>query len=144
MNLSITTDPAAAVKFEGYPPLYKRALLQLRSIIIECAAATDPISQLEETLKWGEPSYFTKYGSTIRIDYKDKGQPYYAIYFKCTSKLVPAIRAVYGEIFTYEKNRALIFTLDDELPLAALKQVITAALRYHKVKHMPHLGMVGA
>ena len=31
----------------------------LRQLIFETAAATEVVGELEETLKWGEPSYLT-------------------------------------------------------------------------------------
>ena len=99
------------------------------------------LSDLEETLKWGEPSYLTKHGSTLRIDWKEKAPDQYAMYFKCTSKLVPSFKAVYGDLFNYEKNRAIVFTVGEEIPKEALKESIRAALSYHKVKNTPFLGL---
>lgn len=128
-------------KFESYPTEYRKKLMKLRQLVIDTATETDGLSELEETLKWREPSYLTKHGSTIRMDYKDNGKPYYAIYFKCTSKLVATFQQVYGDTFTYEKTRGMHFTLQDQLPEAALKHCIRAALTYHKVKHLPLLGM---
>jgi hypothetical protein len=110
-------------------------------LVLEAAAEIDGLQKLEETLKWGEPSYLTKHGSTVRMDWKAKAPDQYAIYFKCTSKLVPTFREIYPSEFTYEGNRALVFSLDEELPEVALKHCIKVALTYHKVKHLPLLGM---
>ena len=62
------------------------------------------LPNLEETLKWGEPSFLTKKGSTIRMDWKVKNPDRYAMYFKCTSKLVPSFRLAYDEIFDYKET----------------------------------------
>ena len=92
-------------------------------------------------MKWGEPSYLVKKGSTIRMDWKAKSPDQYAMYFKCTSKLVPTFREVYGETFSYENNRAIVFGLDDEIPEAELKVCIGLALQYHLLKEKPRLGV---
>jgi len=65
----------------------------------------------------------------------------YAVYFKCTSKHVPVFKKLYGDTFTYAGDRAILFTMTDTVPELQLKKCIAAALRYHKVKHLPHPGM---
>ena len=141
-NLKIRTNPQVNEVFDNYPDSVRDKLLNLRRIIIETAHETEGINNLEETLKWGEPSYLTKYGSTIRIDWKDKTPDQYAIYFKCTSKLVPTFKLLFNNIFTYEGNRAIIFQLEDKIPETELKKCIQAALLYHKVKHLPALDIL--
>ncbi len=101
----------------------------------------EEIEVLEETLKWGEPSFLVRRGSTIRIDWKAEKPNQYGIYFKCTSKLVPTFKVIYNSQFKYEGNRAIIFQMNDEIPEAELKKCISAALTYHKVKDLPMLGM---
>jgi len=95
---------------------------------------------MEETLKWGEPSYFVKKGSTIRIDWKSKAPNQYAIYFKCTSSLVETFKTIFGDLFKYEKTRAIVFELDEEVPTEELKICIGMALQYHNLKYKPLLG----
>ncbi|MCB9286570.1 MAG: DUF1801 domain-containing protein [Lewinellaceae bacterium] len=139
-TLKIKQDPRVKEKFRTYPEAVKAKLTHLRSLIIETAADIEEIEEMEETLKWGEPSYLVKKGSTIRIDWKAKTPDQYAVYFKCTSKLVPTFREVYGDTFRYEKNRAICFGLDDEVPEEELKDCIALALQYHAVKGLPLLG----
>ncbi len=141
-NLKIRTNPQVNEVFDNYPDSVRDKMLNLRRIIIETAHETEGINNLEETLKWGEPSYLTKYGSTIRIDWKDKTPDQYAIYFKCTSKLVPTFKLLFNNIFTYEGNRAIIFQPEDRIPETELKKCIQAALLYHKVKHLPALDIL--
>lgn len=64
------------------------------------------------------------------------------MYFKCTSRLVDTFKIVFGSFFKYEKNRAIIFQLDEEIPVIELKECIKAALAYHKVKYLDTLGML--
>ncbi|MEO0686738.1 MAG: DUF1801 domain-containing protein [Cyanobacteria bacterium J06649_11] len=141
MTLQIKTTERVEKKFQSYPPAVKPKLDRLRNIIISTASEIDSIISIEETLKWGEPSYLVKKGSTVRIDWKAKTPEQYAIYFKCTSKLVPTFKHKYADLFKYEKNRAILFSLDDELPVKELKACIQLALTYHKVKHLPNLGI---
>jgi len=140
-NLHINTNPEVELVFNNYPDLIRKKILYLRSLVLEAASEMEGISNLEETLKWGEPSYLAKNGSTIRIDWKKNKPNQYAIYFKCTSKLVPTFKMIYKDIFRFEGNRAIIFQVEDEISKAELKKCITAALTYHKIKHLPTLGI---
>jgi len=140
-NLKINTNPKVAPKFESYPAEIRPKMDALRNLIIAAAEEIDSIQEIEETLKWGEPSYLVKKGSTIRMDWKAKKPDQYAMYFKCTSKLVVTFKEVYGDFFKYENNRAILFDLEDEVPEKELKECIGMALRYHSLKHLPRLGM---
>ncbi len=140
-NLQININPQVEEVFNSYPDSVREKLRSLRLLIVETAKECDTIAHMEETLKWGEPSYLVKGGSTIRIDWKKKNPDQYAIYFKCTSSLVSTFRSVYGNIFRFEGDRAIIFKLDDRIPTSELKKCIGAALRYHKIKHLPMLGI---
>jgi hypothetical protein len=140
-NLTLNTNPEVERLIKEYPEQVQRKILNLRRLIIEAARETDEVDNLEETLKWGEPSYLTKYGSTIRIDWKRNKPDQYAMYFKCTSKLVPTFKIVYNDVFNFEGDRAIIFRMNDEIPKTQLKKCITAGLNYHRVKTLPMLGL---
>ena len=138
--MKIISNPKVETKFNEYPKVIKTKLANLRRLILETAEEIDSIEELEETLKWNEPSYLVKKGSTIRVDWKKKTPDQYAMYFKCTSKLVLTFKEVYGNTFQYENNRAILFKIDDVVPEKELKHCIALALTYHKVKHLPLLG----
>ncbi len=140
-NLNLTQDERVEPKFDTYPPHIRPKIDYLRALVLETAEEIPLVSKLEETLKWGEPSYLAPKGSTIRIDWKTKSPDQYAMYFKCTSKLVVTFREVFGDTFNYEKNRAIVFALEDTVPEQALKACIRAALMYHEVKNEPLLGI---
>lgn len=139
-NLTLNQHPDIEAKFQSYPDEVKFKLAHLRQLILEVAETHPEIHVIEETLKWGEPSYLTKKGSTLRMDWKAKAPEQYAMYFKCTSKLVPTFKVVFGDLFTYENNRAILFGMEDEVPEEALKECIGMTLRYHAVKELPLLG----
>lgn len=139
--MKVNTDPRLKTKFNTYPPIVRKRMKHLRKLILEEAMNLDHVQELEETLKWGEPSYLVKKGSTIRMDWKEKNPDQYALYFKCTSKLVSTFQEVYGDIFTYEKTRALLFPLDQELGVdKEVRSCIRMALSYHLIKDRPLLG----
>jgi len=141
-TLIINSDPRVAEKFDSYPNKVQKKLNAIRKLILDTAKKEDTILEIEETLKWGEPSYLVKKGSTLRMDWKAKAPDQYAIYFKCTSKLVSTFREVYGDTFDYEKNRAIVFEMGDKVPKKALSECIKAALKYHQVKELPNLGII--
>lgn len=132
-KVTVVQHPDVPGKFESYPEEIREKLLHLRSLILECAEELK-IDKLEETLKWSEPSYIAPKGSTIRMDWKKKTPEQYAIYFKCTSKLVPSFKKRYSDTFKFEKNRAILFGMEDEVPAKELKDCISLALEYHLIK----------
>ena len=138
--MQLTSNPKVKVVFDNYPKEVKQQMLNLRELVLKTANEIEGLDKLEETLKWGEPSYLTKHGSTLRMDWKEKKPNQFAMYFKCTSKLVPTFKAVFGNKFNYEDNRAIVFGLEDKVPEEELKQCIKMTLTYHKVKHLELLG----
>lgn len=140
-KLEVTTDPRMETVFAQYPDHVREKMQHLRELVIETAEETPSIAKLEETLKWGEPSFLTQHGSTLRMDWKPKTPGQYAMYFKCTSRLVETFRLVHGTRFSYEGNRAIVFQMGQKVPMRELKTCIQAALTYHKVKGSEMLGM---
>ena len=139
--MKLKTDPKVQEVFDNYPNFVVDHLSNLRKLILNTAQEIDGLDHLEETLKWGEPSYLTKHGSTIRIDWKKKNPGQYAVFFKCTSKLVPTFKTIFRDKFEYEKNRAIVFKLDEKVPEKELKLCLKMALTYHKIKYLPLLGL---
>jgi len=139
-NLHIIENADFKEVIAHYPQIVQDRLTQIRKIVLETAAETEGIDSLEETLKWGEPSYLVKKGSTIRIDWKSRNPDQYAVYFKCTTRLVETFKRLYGDLFKYQNNRAILFNIEDEIPTNELKHCLSLALTYHRVKHLPMLG----
>ncbi len=126
--------------FEQYPESVLDKLLFLRQLIFDVAAEQDCSVAVEETLKWGEPSYLARKGSTIRIDRKKPETEQYAMYFNCKTRLVDTFRELYPDLFTFENNRAIVFNENDDIAVNELKNCIKLALTYHQRKHLPQLG----
>jgi len=131
-----TANAAVENVFAGYPSPVKSKLLALRKLIFDTAKTTSGVGALEETLKWGQPSYLTsesKSGSTIRIDQMKAEAGFYAIYFHCQTDLVETFRELYPEL-RYGGNRAILLDAGDKVPEKALRHCIALALTYHARK----------
>lgn len=134
-------------KFESYPITVRPKLEFLRNLILEVAKNTDSVGEIEETLKWGEPAYVTlpcwldtkaggkkkvkASGTTIRIDWKSNTPDQYSIYVNCKTNLIDSYNSLFPDTFNFEGSRALVFELEQELPLEALRICIQMALTYH-------------
>ena len=140
-QLKIKTNKEFEAKLRSYPDFVRDKMYYLRELVKETAAEMPEVIELEETLKWGEPSFLTKNGSTLRMDWKKKTPDQYQMYFKCTSRLVETFKLVFGNQFQYEKSRAIVFQIDQKIPMRELKKCVRAALLYHKVKEDIKLGL---
>ncbi|MGJ8551295.1 DUF1801 domain-containing protein [Winogradskyella wichelsiae] len=140
-KFEIKTDPRVNEVFANYPDFVRDKMQFLRELVIETAEETEGVTKLEETLKWGEPSFVTKNGSTLRMDWKEKSPDQYAMYFQCTSRLVNTFRLVFNHKFQYEGKRAIVFKLNQKVPEMELKSCIKASLTYHNVKELITLGI---
>ena len=71
-KMEIKTNSKVTDKFENYPDIVRDKMQFLRELVIETAEETEGVKELEETLKWDEPSFLTKNGSTLRMDWKKR------------------------------------------------------------------------
>lgn len=141
LNLAMETfpiqNPEVAKTFDAFPKEIRTSLLKLRQLIISVGNKLDHIGKVEESLKWGEPSYSTIAGSPVRLGWKKDDPETYALYFHCQSKLVSVFRELYPQTFTFEGNRAIVFQKGDRLPQKQLKHCLELALTYHRWKNKP-------
>lgn len=127
-------NPAVDAVFSAYPKPIRTKLLALRRLIFDTARTTEGVGRLEETLKWGQPSYLTsesKSGSTIRIDQVESAGGKYAVYFHCQTDLVATFRERYPQQFSYGGNRSILFNVADKIDEDALRHCLALALTYH-------------
>ena len=127
--------------FNNYPKPIQNKLMFLRQLVLDAASETEGIGTIEETLKWGEPSYLARSGSTVRLGWKKSNPHQCAMYFHCRTNLVDTFRELYRDKFQFEGNRAIVFEEETEIPTDELKHCISLALTYHRRKHLPMLGV---
>jgi hypothetical protein len=126
--------------FRAYPKPVRAKLLALRQLILDTAKSTKGVGALQETLKWGQPSYLTtetKSGSTIRIDRVKSEANRYAVYFHCQTDLVATFRELYPRELSYGGNRSILLNAEDDIPASALRHCVALALTYHLSKRRP-------
>ena len=136
-SIPIFSDRNVAKVFNVYPDDIRARLMHLRGLIFETARSIDDVGRLEETLKWGQPSYLTTQsgsGSTIRID-REKTAGRIAMYFHCQTDLVATFRELYPTEMSYGGNRSILFDACDRIPEKALRHCIGLALTYHLRKN---------
>lgn len=120
--------------YNTYPASARNVLLNVRTLIFQTAARNPVVGPVTETLKWGEPAYLTeetKSGSTIRMAWKPAKPDHGALFFNCKTTLVDTMHEIYPDTFTYQGTRAVLFRLDQPLPIDALAHCIEMALTYH-------------
>ncbi|WP_085899140.1 DUF1801 domain-containing protein [Kiloniella majae] len=128
-----------APAYDKYPVTIRKKLLNLRKMILDTAASISEVGPIEETLKWGQPSFLTsksKSGTTIRIDQTKEGQGQYALYVHCQTNLLDQFRELYPTEFIYSGNRAILFNEKDDVAEHALQHCISLALTYHLKKKL--------
>ncbi len=128
-----TGDADIDAVFQAYPADLRARLLFLRGLILDTALATEGVGELEETLRWGQPSYLTTQsgsGSLIRIDRVKANPRQYAMYFHCQTNLVATFRRLYPDELKYGGNRSIVFDVHDEIAEAELPHCVSLALTY--------------
>ncbi|MGR5498178.1 DUF1801 domain-containing protein [Vibrio diabolicus] len=133
-------DKAVKDRFDEYPDNARVRLEELRNLVFQVASELE-LGEVDETLKWGEPSYSVKTGSPLRMDWKLKSPNNYYLFFNCQTKLVDTFRELYGDELVFQGNRAIVLTLSKPLPETVIKSCLELALSYHQRKNLPLLGV---
>jgi Domain of unknown function (DU1801) len=131
----VFSDPQVEAAFHACPALLRGPLLNLRDIIFSTAAGTARVGKLIETLKWGQPAYLPaqpRTGSTIRIGALKGAPNNYAAFFHCQTTLVSTFRQLHRDELSFEGNRAIVFSVDHDLPTEAFRHCVSLALTYHR------------
>jgi len=131
--------------FDSFPQEARSRLMEVRDLILKCAANDNAIGKLTETLKWGEPAYLTEQtgsGSTIRLGFKESQPESVAVYFNCQTTIVSDIQQHYADKFTCEDNRVLLLPVNQPIPAEELTECLNIALKYHVNKKARKAGLV--
>ncbi|MFW1030880.1 DUF1801 domain-containing protein [Vibrio parahaemolyticus] len=127
-------------RFDEYPENARIRLEELRNLVFQIASELG-LGEVDETLKWGEPSYSVKTGSPLRMDWKLKSPNSYYLFFNCQTKLIDTFRELYSDELVFQGNRAIVLSLSKPLPETVIKSCIELALTYHQRKNLPLLGV---
>ena len=122
---------AVSAVLDAYPEGVRAKLHILRTRIHAVAAKTEGVGPLEETLKWGQPSFVTSEtnsGTTLRIAATKAGG--FGIFVPCASRVVPEFRALYPDAFRYDGNRGILFNTDSDMSNARIDMCSKSALTY--------------
>ncbi|WP_305985636.1 DUF1801 domain-containing protein [Roseibium sp. MMSF_3544] len=120
----------------SYPEPVRGGLRRLREIILETAASTEDAGTLEETLKWGQPSFVSvkpRTGTTIRIDRDKTDAGDVALFVNCQTSLVSDWRTLFPHL-RFGGDRSVHFSLGEDLPENEIRHMVAMALTYHTRK----------
>lgn len=125
-------DLAVAALYKSYPEPVRAKLIQLRQMIYTLAEEDEHIGTVEETLKWGVPSYQTKApksGTPVRLQWLEtKAQ--YGIFVHCQTTLIESFKPSCTGL-KYDKNRGILFHQNEEFPEGDIEVFLRSALTYH-------------
>jgi hypothetical protein len=115
--------------FGAYSPAVRARLERLRRLVLETAAKMDGVGEIEEALRWGQLSFLSRGGSTIRVGAVNNDPRLVAMFFICHTDLIATFRELYPEL-DYDGNRAILIGVRGRLPEDALRHCISLALTY--------------
>ncbi len=132
-------DPAVKAAFDAHAKPMRSSLLRLRELVLASVSEHPRVGALIETLKWGEPAWLPaapRVGTTVRINALRRSSTQYACYFHCKTTLIRTFRLLYPEIFLFEGDRAIVFSVGDSVAEEPFKHCVALALTYH-LRHSP-------
>lgn len=134
------TDNKVDAVISTYPDIVQVRYLEFKSLLIKVASDINGISNIEECVKWSQPSFKSTIGSPFRFGWSNKSPDTFGIYFICTTSLVETFKKLYLDFFHFDGNRGLIFNVNQTIETEPLDHCLALALTYKKVKDLPLLG----
>lgn len=125
-------DDKVKAAYDAFPPEARAMALTLRDLIFSVAGDNPEVGEIEETLKWGQPSYLTpqtKSGSTLRVGVPKQGGA--ALFAHCATDIISTYANTFPGTDQIEGNRAVIFTTPDDIVPLRLRLLIYHGLTYH-------------
>lgn len=124
--------PAVAEWLNDVPAGLHDCLVRLR-MLVHAVALDEAAWPLVEEIKWGQPSYRSPHGresTPVRLGWTGDGDA--ALLTHCQSTVVGEFRAVFGDRFRFDGNRAVLFASADEIREPELAELIRHALTYRR------------
>jgi hypothetical protein len=125
-----------ADRISNWPAAAQDTLLQCRAIFQEVADQAD-IGSLDETLKWGQPSWRPgkpRTGSTLRMDWNPKFPDRLSLFVDCKTDLAARMQTLYPNLTENDGRRHLAVSLDAPLPKQAIAHLADMTFTYHRAK----------
>ncbi len=130
-KIKFPSEEVSSYYFNLTPVMFE-LFMEVRTWIYELSKKDEKIGEIEECLKWGEPSFLTpktKSGSTIRMAYVNELE--FALYFNCKTTIAKEIAMEFPELHC-DGKRALYLPVNQKLPKTKLIVCLKKALLYHK------------
>lgn len=121
--------PEIQEAFERFEGKDLDGALALRDLILDEARSLG-IDDVDECLRWGQPSYISPIGTALRIGAPKSGG--FALYAHCQTSVVSEFGAEFGSEFTIEGSRAVHFRSRREIRPTKLRLMIAHALQYKR------------
>ncbi len=132
------TQPPAPVTelIDAWPDAPRTQLLACRALFLDVAKEAE-VGRLDETLKWGQPSWRParrNTGSTLRAYWFAKDPAFLSLYVDCKSNLATRMRDLYPDLPRNDGRRHLAIDLGAPLPEQALRHLAAMTFTYHRTK----------
>ncbi|MFC3612215.1 DUF1801 domain-containing protein [Lutimaribacter marinistellae] len=125
----VQSDGVAAA-FASIPEESRAGLLKLRALILDTAQRLE--QPVEETLRWGQPSYIAPKGSALRIWTHKAAR--FALFVHCQTRLMEEHRTAFPGMDRIDGNRAILFDTTDEIDPDRHGMLIARALTYKQTR----------
>ena len=133
-----TTPQGPVAKAYGLFPLPLQALAMDLRMAVFTVAARLGLSDLEETIKWGEPAYLPgRGGTTLRIGYGRDGTVC-KLLVNCQTTLIDGWRQRFEGRLVFEGNRAVLLAPSLPFDRGAVETCVADAFEYHTRKKAAH------
>lgn len=140
MSMTDTDIPYAPAPLlahvSGWSDPARSTLWSLRILFHDVAAAAD-IGRLDETLKWGQPSWRPvkpRMGSTLRMAWDATQPDQLSLFVDCKTDLAARMRDLYPQLPLNDGQRQLGIDLTQPLPEQALRHLAEMTFGYHRAK----------
>lgn len=124
--------PKVKAAYDAFGQKQRVIALILRELVFEVAMDTPQAGEVEETLKWGQPSFITpktKSGSTLRIGVTKSGDT--GLYAHCGTSIISDYAATFPGDDRIDGNRGVLFSTADDIAKDRLRHLIRHGLTYH-------------
>ncbi|MEP5732549.1 MAG: hypothetical protein ABJL67_24625 [Sulfitobacter sp.] len=97
------------------------------------------IGPLDETLKWGQPSWRPvrpRTGSTLRMGWRQADADHLAFFVDCKTNLAAQMQDIYPDVFQNDGKRALLLPLSRPFAEQAVAHLAELTFTYHQRKRV--------